>query len=153
MRWYELGVQRYGSVYSFLEYVLRHRRNRYKGRGVLETGSIAVGTEYGDFVGGGSEGFEAFVGLLTVVEGGGHAVEAEVGVGDELGGRPLSSFGAVMGFYVAVDWNWVLVVLVRYNAKWRGEEMQVPSRTLKPISSQLMVLTGGGGNDILTRRL
>jgi len=26
---------------------------------------------------------------------------------------------------------------------------QVPSRTLKPISSQLMVLTGGGGNVIV----
>jgi len=109
-------------VYSFQEYVLGHRWDGYERCGVLETGCVAVGTEYGNFVGGGSECFHAFVGLLAVVEGGGHAVEAEVGVGDEFGGRPLSSFGAVVGFYVAVDWNWVLVVLVRCNAKWRGED-------------------------------
>ena len=49
---------------------------------------VEGGAEDGDFVGGGADRFEAFVGLHAVVEGGGEAVEAEVGVGDEGGGGP-----------------------------------------------------------------
>ena len=49
---------------------------------------VEGGAEDGDFVRGGADGFEAFVGLHAVVEGGGEAVEAEVGVGDERRGGP-----------------------------------------------------------------
>jgi hypothetical protein len=41
--------------------------------------------------------------LLAVVEGGCHAVQAEVGVGDEGGRSPLASFDGVVGFDMAVD--------------------------------------------------
>jgi len=92
-------------VYGFREYLLGDRRDGYERCRVLQTGGVAVRPEDGDFVIGGSEGFEAFVGLLTVVEGRGHAVETEVGVCDEFWRGPLFSFDAVVGFDVAVDWN------------------------------------------------
>lgn len=65
----------------------RDRRDRDELGRVLEPGRVAVRAEYGDLVvAREAEGFEAFVGLLAVVEGRGHAVEADVGVGDELEG-------------------------------------------------------------------
>lgn len=112
---------------------------------MLETGGVAVGAEDGDGVGGRAEGFKTFVGLLAVIEGGRHAVEAEEGVGDEFWGRPLFGFGAVVALDVAVDWNWGVSEVE--GQRWGT--VTVPSRTLKPMSSQLMVLTHGGGNPIL----
>lgn len=62
--------------------------------------------EHGDGgVVGHAEGFDAFEGLLAVVEGGGHAVDLEVGGFDEGWGGPLLGFGAVVGFDVAVHWG------------------------------------------------
>ena len=49
---------------------------------------VLLGTEDLDAPGGGAEGFLAFVALLAVVEAGGHAVNGEVGRGDEAGWRP-----------------------------------------------------------------
>lgn len=72
---------------------------------MLETEGILLGTEDGYFVIWCAEGFEAFVGLLTVVETWGHAVDFEEGVGDEFWGGPYSCFDAVMGFDVAVYWG------------------------------------------------
>ena len=65
-------------------------------------GSILRRAEDGDAVIGGPESFNAFVGLLAVVEGGGHAMEAEVGVCDEFGRGPLAGADGVVGFDVAV---------------------------------------------------
>ena len=39
-----------------------------------------------------AEGFHALVGLLTVIESGCHAMQAEVGVSDEGGRGPLAGF-------------------------------------------------------------
>jgi hypothetical protein len=55
-----------------------------------------------DCVAWGAEGLEALVGLLAVVEGGSHAVDAQEGVGDEGWGAPLTGFLGVVGFDVAV---------------------------------------------------
>ena len=65
---------------------------------------ILVGAEDGDAVGGGPEGFDAFEGLLAVVDAGGEAVHAEVGVGDKYGGSPFAGLDTVGGFDMAVDW-------------------------------------------------
>ena len=72
---------------------------------MLHAACIHAGAEDGDGrVVRGAEGFEAFVALLAVVEAWGHAVDAEVGRGDELGGGPLACLFRVGGFDVAVDW-------------------------------------------------
>ena len=55
-----------------------------------------------DGVVGGAESFEALIGLLAVVEAGGHAMDAEEGVGDEFWGGPLSGLLGVVAFDVAV---------------------------------------------------
>lgn len=68
-------------------------------------GCILGGAENGNAgVGGEAKGFDAFEGLLAVVEDGSHAVDPEVGVGDELGRGPLAGGDAVVGFDVAVDY-------------------------------------------------
>jgi len=41
--------------------------------------------------------------LLAVIEAGGHAVDGEVGGGDEGGAGPLVGLDGVVGFDVAVD--------------------------------------------------
>lgn len=71
---------------------------------VLEADGVLVRAEDVDgVVAGGAEGLEALVGLLAVVEGRGHAVDAHEGVRDELEGRPLAGRDGVGGLDVAVD--------------------------------------------------
>lgn len=71
---------------------------------MLHAFGIHVWTEDGDGrVVGGAEGLETFVALLAVVETRSHAVDAEVGRGDELGGGPFACLLGVGGFDVAVD--------------------------------------------------
>ena len=53
-------------------------------------------------VGGVAKGFQALVALHAVVEAGRHAVDAEVGVGDELGVGPFPCCLGVGGLDVAV---------------------------------------------------
>jgi hypothetical protein len=78
---------------------------------VLQARGVAVGPEDGDGrVARQAEGLEPFVGLLAVVEGRRHAVDAHVGVGDELEGRPFARFDRVVGFDVAVDWGRFMLV-------------------------------------------
>jgi hypothetical protein len=70
---------------------------------VLHAFGVLPGPEdgHGD-VAWGAEGFEAFVALHAVVEGGGHAVEAEERVLDEFWSGPLAGFGGVAGFDMAI---------------------------------------------------
>lgn len=71
---------------------------------MLHALGVLVGAEDGDLlVAGKAEGLQPFVGLLPVVEGGRHAVHAQVGVGDELEGRPFARLDRVVGFDVTVD--------------------------------------------------
>lgn len=70
---------------------------------MCETSGVSLGPEDGDLVGGRPKRFHTFVGLLAVVKGGRHAVETQVGVGDEGWGGPFSSLDTVVGFDVAVD--------------------------------------------------
>lgn len=71
---------------------------------MLHAQGVTIGAEDLDGgVAGGPEGFETLVGLLAVVEGRGHAMDADEGVADEFGGRPLTSFLGPVGFDVAVD--------------------------------------------------
>lgn len=72
---------------------------------MLHAFGIHVWTEDGDGgVVGSTEGLETFIALLAVVETGSHAVDAEVGRGDELGSGPFASLLGVGGFDVAVYW-------------------------------------------------
>lgn len=101
--WDELGVQRDGQVHASREVRLRHGGNADEGRAVLHALRVLVGPEDLDFfVRGRSEGFEPFVALLAVVEARGHAVDAEIGVFDELGGAPLAGADGVGGGDVAI---------------------------------------------------
>ena len=79
-------------------------RDGDEGCGVLETGSVVLGAEDVDcLVVGGAEGFHALVGLLTIVEAGGHAMDTEERGGDESWFGPLAGLDAVVRFDVAVD--------------------------------------------------
>ena len=68
------------------------------------TGVLAW-AEDGKAVVGGAKGFDAFVGLLPVVEARSHAVNGEVGRTDEGWGAPLRGLNAVVGFDVTVYWG------------------------------------------------
>jgi hypothetical protein len=87
--------------------------------------------------------------LLAVVEGRSHAVDAHVGVGDELERGPFSGLDRVVGFDVAVDWREGSVSVGNDGTdemdRVAGEGGISPSRTRKPTLDQSMVLTGGGG--------
>ena len=95
-----------GSVHGFDEEGFGDGRDGDEGGGVGEALGVLFGAVDGDFVGGGAEGFHAFVGLLAVVEGGRHAVESYVGVCDEAGTRPDPGFDGVVAFDMAVDCRW-----------------------------------------------
>jgi hypothetical protein len=60
--------------------------------------------------------FEAFVGLLAVVEGRGEAVDFDVGVLDEGGFTPFSGFYCVFGLDVAVDCEGLVRVSYRASS-------------------------------------
>jgi hypothetical protein len=96
------GVEGDGGVYGFDEDSLWDLGDGDEVRGVLHAEGVFGGAEDLDGVVWGAEGLEALIGLLAVVEAGGHAVDAEEGVGDEFGGGPLSGLLGVVAFDVAV---------------------------------------------------
>lgn len=51
----------------------------------------------------GSESLHAFVGLLTIIQGGGHAMDAKVRVSDELRCGPFSTLDTIMRLDMASD--------------------------------------------------
>ena len=73
-----------------------------EGGGVGHTGRISRGAEDGNAIGRGAEGFNTLIGLLTVIEGRSHTVEAKVWIGDKLWRAPLGSGYRVVGFDVAI---------------------------------------------------
>ena len=77
-------------MYAFEELLLRYWGYRDELGGVGHAGGILRGAENGDTVVRCAECLYAFIGLLTVIEGGGHPVEAKKGVCDEGWGRPFS---------------------------------------------------------------
>ena len=99
----ELGVQRDSGLDGVDEEVDGRGRDADELGAVLHALGVLVGAEDGDrVVAGKTESLETLVGLLAVVEGGRHAVHADVGVGDEAEGRPFACFDGVGGFDVAV---------------------------------------------------
>lgn len=106
VRRHELGVEPHGGAARGDEHVLGDGGHGGDGGGVLHAGGVAVRAEDLEAgVAGGAEGLEPLVGLLAVVEGRGHAVDADVGVGDELEGGPLACLLGPVGLDVAVDWG------------------------------------------------
>ena len=65
-------------------------------------GGVEGGAEDGDAIVRGSEGFDAFVGLLPVVQCGRETVDGEVGRGDEGGSGPSGGVDGVVAFDVPV---------------------------------------------------
>lgn len=101
---HEAGVEGNGGANRLQEDVdgdLGH--GRYFSR-VLEARGVSVRAEDGDgLVAGRAEGLEALIGLLAVVEGRRHAVDAHEGVGHEAERRPFARRFGVRGFDVAID--------------------------------------------------
>lgn len=96
------GIQSDGGVDGFDEDSLWDLGDGDEVRGVLHAEGVFGGAEDLDGVVWGAEGLEALICLLAVVEAGGHAVDAEEGVGDEFGGGPLSGLLGVVAFDMAV---------------------------------------------------
>lgn len=97
-------IQTHSQMHTLPEQLHRDLRHGNERRRVLHTLRILLRPENVDrLVVGRAEGFEAFVALLAVVEAGRHAVQAQEGVLDEFGGRPLAAGFGVAGFDVAVD--------------------------------------------------
>jgi len=134
-------------VYTFGEDGFGDCRNGDHCGGVCKAGGISIWAEDSDFVIRGAKGFHPFVGLLPVVEGGSHAMEAEERVCYEFGFGPHAGLDAVVGFDVAID-CWKLARAKYIEVMGSGGVVCLPSRTRKPMSLQSMVFTGGGGNAI-----
>lgn len=98
-------VQRHGGLDSVEEQAGRHRRAGYELGRVLQPQSIAVGSEHLDLVGRRAEGLQPLVGLLAVVEGRGHAMDADIGVGHELERGPLARRFGVVGLDMSIDYS------------------------------------------------
>lgn len=98
----ELGVEGDGGLNGVNEQVLGHGRTRDELGGALHAGGIAVGTKDGDLVIGSAEGLQPLVGLLTVIQSRGHAVDADVGVRNKLEGRPFARLDRVVRLDVTV---------------------------------------------------
>lgn len=98
-----LGIEGDGGLDGVEEQVSRHGRAADERGRVLHAHGVAVGAEDLDVARGGAEGLEALVGLLAVVEGGGHAMDADEGVRHELGSSPLARLYRVVALDVAVD--------------------------------------------------
>lgn len=79
--------------------------------------SVLRRAEDGDAIVGCSESFDAFIGLLSVVQARCHSMDVEERVFDKLRGSPFSSFNAVMRFDVPVDWRSVSNVCAMSNAE------------------------------------
>lgn len=90
-------------MHAFEEEGFGNGRDRDEGGRVCKTFGIVYGAENGYGVGGRSKCFHAFVGLLAVVEGWCHTVQAQVGVCYEGGRGPFAGFDGVVGFNVSID--------------------------------------------------
>ena len=88
MRRDELSVQRDSQINAIKEVLLRDRRHGDELGRALHAKGVLVGPEDSDGAVVLAEGFHALVALHAVVEAGGHAVDREVGRGDEAGWGP-----------------------------------------------------------------
>lgn len=100
-----LGIEGDGSLYGVEEQVSRDGRAADEGGRVLHADGVAVGAEDLNVAGGGAECLETLIGLLAVVQGRGHAVDADEGVRDELGSSPFPRLDRVVALDVAIDWS------------------------------------------------
>ena len=92
-----------GEFYAFQEVLLGDGRDGDVAGGDGEAVGVVFWTEEQDIAVWVTVGFQAFVGLLAVVESRGEAVDLEVGVFDEGGLAPFSSGDGVGGLDVAVN--------------------------------------------------
>ena len=109
----------------------RYRRDRDKSGRVGHSFCIGRGAEDGDLIICCSKCFDTFKSLLGVVQSRCHAMDAEVGVLDELGFVPFAGLSVVVGFYMAID-----CITCKPRANTNTECSHMPSRTLKPMLSQ-----------------
>ena len=116
---------------AFDEIRFRYRRDCDKGGRVSHSFCVGHCAEDSYLVVRCSECFDAFKGLLGIVQGRCHAVDAEVGVLDELGFAPLAGLRVVVGFDMAID---CMNGKLRFNVTNACSYM--PSRTMKPILLQ-----------------
>ena len=99
----EGGVEADGELDALEEARGGHGGDGDEGGGMGHAHGVRAGPEDGDAVVGCAEGFDAFVRLLPVVEAGRHAVNGEVGGGDEFWGRPFAGGFGVVGLNVPLD--------------------------------------------------
>jgi hypothetical protein len=121
-------------MYAFQEMLFRHWRYRDKFSGMNHSFCVLRGAkdEY-SVVLGITEGFESFVTLLTVIQTGCHSVNGEVRRGNKTRRCPFATGDGVGRFNVSIDCIKFSGWCSEYVGIRRGE---VPSRTLKPMSSQ-----------------
>ena len=90
------GVEGNSGFYSGDEQVGRYRRDRDNICRMLHPYSIAIRSEDLNIAGRITECLKAFVGLLTIVQSRGHAMDADIGISHELKRRPLASLYRVV---------------------------------------------------------
>lgn len=99
-----LCVEGDGGTTGIYKHIDRHGGHGDKLGTVLHANGVAIGSkDLNRAIAGCSESFETFVGLLAVVEGGSHAMYADVGVGDKLEGCPFAGLVGVVGLDMAVN--------------------------------------------------
>lgn len=123
--------------------------------------SVSAGSEDCKTVVRCAEGFDALVGLLTVVEAGSHTVDGQVGGADEGRGGPLGGLDAVVGFDVTVhssrrisgegdrplNWQKYLLVLeIQYHSNLI---LFSCCKRLRVLEGLPMVSVGGGGKGMI----
>ena len=99
----ECRVASYGQLDGFHEMGFGDGGDGDVGRGVREAGGVHGGPEDVDLFVWSAKSFQAFVGLLAVVQGWGEAVDAQIWICDEGRLAPLSGLDMIVGFDVAVD--------------------------------------------------
>lgn len=136
MRRNVFSVKAHCQVAAFDEIRFRYRRDCDKAGRVSHSFCVGRCAEDSYLVFWGSECFDPFKGLLGIVQGRCHTVDAEVGVLDELGFAPFAGLRVVVGFDMAIDcMNGELRVNVTEACSY------MPSRTMKPILLQSMRLS------------
>lgn len=154
MVWWDIGrVQRYRKVNTLEEMFDRKWGYGDERGGVGHAGGILRGAEDGDAVIGGAERLDAFVGLLAVVQGGSHAVEAEAGICDEFWSGPLAGVDGVVGFDVAVDFADseadIVPIYIAVSAQYTCGSGADNGRWQICSAYRPIVSTGGGGKGIV----
>lgn len=142
------GIESDRGAAGVYEHVDGDRRHRHELGAVLHADGIPVGAEDLDrLVTGGAEGLEPLVGLLAVVEGGGHAMDADKRVGDEFERGPFARLVGIVRLDVAIDCRDKGHLSVSGRQKAQQTRIHLPSRMRKPMLAQSRVLDGGGGNE------